>query len=337
MIKKLSASSVSSFYGCQMKWFLEYILGYRTESGRAAAIGTMAHYVMEGVAKSKKLRQDNKKWRKDPIFGRIKQSYDLDEWADAIFDHNTKVENHIEWSIKDRKLLKKYINTAKNHRLFPENHKEIIETEQRFSLPINKPWAKYLNEQGKLEPIKINGFIDLIYRDSKDNLHYVDYKFGGKRGDIPTDFHTGKDKTFSTMKQDIQLCLYYWAIRQLFPNMQPITNIWYVNYNVVLTDAFEDEIYKFTMDYVKKTLDQIKDMDSPTFLYNGGPLWKCNYLCSFSKQTFSDFDRPELTMNASGSEKFDSIGGKKCVCDTMKTFFNNRSLNSIVENCKNVK
>ena len=59
IVTYIRSSSYNGYDYCQMQYFLTYVLGYRSESGKKADLGTMTHKVMEVLAVLKKFQQDN--------------------------------------------------------------------------------------------------------------------------------------------------------------------------------------------------------------------------------------------------------------------------------------
>ncbi len=323
-IKKLSPSSTMSFKGgCRMQWFLNTILGYREKASfPITVIGSAGHSVLEAVAQAKQLKDKGKKRKKDKVFGWIKPKYDFDELIDIAWDHHTKENSHLNFPPKEKDRLVDFLYKAQKHDWFPENHGKVEFIEKYFSLPIEEEWAKLPSG----EYLRINGIIDLGFSDEENRLHYLDYKFGRLK-----DFHTQKDKNWDTLNEDIQLCLYYWAIKQLFPKSNPVTHIWYVQFEKPFTFYFDDWHIQHAMDTVRETFEQIKQVKRPECTYDW---FKCNKCCSFSSKEFVDYGEPQLDMKAKGETEFTLDSGNFSMCDAMNYFFNHREIDNIIENCK---
>lgn len=328
-LKKLSASSINSFDACQLKWFIQYVLGYREPSGKAAVLGTICHYVLECIAKSKILRQSGEPSVEDEIVGEIRQTYDLDEWINTIYNYYVDLEKHLVFDDKDYREVRKNIEKAQAHHLFPERHNHIIEPEGGFFLPIDKMWAKFsylTNGQIEEGNILLNGFIDLIFRDKNGMLNFIDYKFGSSTKDWATD----KEKDTSSIIRDTQLCMYYWALRNKFPEEKEIVaNLWFVKVGKAFTHIFGEEQERHLMQKVEATVSKIKGMQVPEPRYT----WKCK-MCPFKKTNFSEWGRSDLDIphyKVKGA-KFDEVDGKACVCDGVKVFVDYRGLVPTIEN-----
>ena len=57
----IRSSSYNNYEFCQMQYFITYVLGHQSDSGKKAELGTMVHKVMEVMADLKKFMQDNPK------------------------------------------------------------------------------------------------------------------------------------------------------------------------------------------------------------------------------------------------------------------------------------
>jgi len=333
-IYNFSPSQLNTLDSCEMKWFLQYMLKYRELSGKAAAIGTCCHAILEAVAESKKLRQDNKTWCNNKIFGRINKSYKLDKLTEKAVNWIKEDNPHIKFEKKDIDQIYSNIEIAKDDPLFPENHKKIIATESFFNDALNFDWATYskIGKDGSVEskPLRIIGFIDLVYLDHNDEVNYLDYKFGSLK-----DWVTGKEKNYSNLQEDTQLCLYYWHVSNKFKEYGDIkTNIWYVKQKKKFGLYFDNDNVLTAMSKVKDAFLKIKGMTRPSCNYT----WKCKNFCPFSKNSFTDFGQNQLDVDYEHHKsKFDDVNGKLSICDAMNMFFDNRDLNIILENCRNVQ
>lgn len=326
-VKKLSASSITTLDMCEMKWFLQYMAGLREPTGKAAAIGSICHYILECIAHSKILRDQGKSYKKDEVVGRISQKYDLDILTERVYKHYTEKESHLDWTDKDFAQVKKNMEKAKSHPLFPENH-DIISPEQFFMMKIDKQWAQYSYLNGKKVDeghVHMNGIIDLIFRDEHGTLNYLDYKFGQ-----PKDWATGKKKDYQAIMKDVQLCMYYVAVKDKFPGEDICVNIWYVNHGLVFTDFFGATQEDIIMRKLESVINRLREMEKPETRYG----FHCKF-CPFSKTSFKDWDKPTLDIDYDKfGGHFDPVDDKACVCDAAKTFIKYRGINTTMENLK---
>ena len=63
LVTYVRSSSYNNYAYCQMQYFITYVLGHQSDSGKKADMGTMAHKVMEVLAGLKKFQQDNSRKR----------------------------------------------------------------------------------------------------------------------------------------------------------------------------------------------------------------------------------------------------------------------------------
>ena len=63
-ITTCSPSSINTYRSCNFKYYLSYILGMKTPSGKSAVLGNIVHQVFEWMAKLKKKGKTNV----DPIW-----------------------------------------------------------------------------------------------------------------------------------------------------------------------------------------------------------------------------------------------------------------------------
>ena len=54
LVTYVRSSSYNNYSYCQMQYFITYVLGHQSDSGKKADMGTMAHKVMEILAGLKK-------------------------------------------------------------------------------------------------------------------------------------------------------------------------------------------------------------------------------------------------------------------------------------------
>ena len=60
IVTYIRSSSYGNYDFCQMQYFMTYVLGYRSESGKKAQLGTTCHKVMECLASCQKELQEIK-------------------------------------------------------------------------------------------------------------------------------------------------------------------------------------------------------------------------------------------------------------------------------------
>ena len=326
IIDRFSTSSYNTFDDCQMQWFLTYVLGYSDPSGKAAAKGTMCHSVMEAIAKSKILRQKGQKTTKDEVFGTLKQTYKTSNLIKRAYDYHSAKEKHLTWVSADYKDVIEWANIAIHHPYCPEYHHEIVSVEERFKFPIKAPWALLPN--GKR--LNISGIVDLVFRDKDGRLNYLDYKFGKE----PRNWNTGETYTYDSMRSNIQLGLYYWAVKQLYEGSNPRSHIWYPRTDNLWSYDFNQDESDSAMYKIKLALDKILHMEEPS----RNKSWKCTKMCQYGKKSFAQLGKKGLDIKPNGTESFPCASdGQVVACDAATKFFSRRSLEIVIEACKATK
>jgi len=329
-IQRLSASSIEDLDKCELSFFIKYVLNRPDPSGDKAEKGTVCHNVMEAVAISKQLMEKGQKTTKNEIFGTLRQTYDIRKLFKKAFEYSKNTNPHLKWGDADRDETWDFLSTSFGHKFFPDNHKEIIQPEQYFRIEIPYDWARYSYlDDGELKESRllVSGKIDIMFRDHDNSLNYLDYKFGAK----PMNWNRFKEYSYEDMYKNIQLCLYYWAVRQLHPEEHPITHIWYPRANKLWTYHFDEEQINTAMKRVKACFEKLKFAAKPSPNYGQA---RCN-MCYFRKASMTDIGLSQLSMEANGSEHFKLAKDESpCVCDTMVKFFSARSVGQVISACK---
>lgn len=309
-----------------MQWFLSYILGYRTPSGKAALLGSAAHKVLEGVALCK-LHHQGESAKTDKVLGRIGKKLKLEEWKEKSFAHYKKESKGL-LEDSDFKILNSHVESTVDNPYFPFNL-EVVAAEQYFIIDVEKPWARYSypSDSGvESGTLKINGVIDLVFRGDDGKLCYMDYKFGKLR-----DWATGKEKNYDTLHEDVQLCIYYWAIRQLLKEEEVFPYIWYAAQGKMFSLTFDESQLKLAEQTLQSIFLQMKAIVEPKCNYS----YRCKW-CDFSTAKFSNYGKDKMDLEWSDKCHFPSTDNKSVMCDSMAKLFRHRSINLILENMKYV-
>ena len=271
---------------CEQQYFLEYVLGIRSPSNKKADKGTICHKVLEILAGIKLSTQNDKTIYVDDILGDIPvDNYDLDDIIDRVYSfYTSRFKNH-EWQPKDLKdcsLWSKKALTDHNGDFDPRN-RHIIQPEQHFDIPINKPWAKYKydTKDGVIEGVlAIKGTIDLITKVNDDTIEMIDWKTGKR-----LDWATGQEKTLEKLYKDPQLQIYNYALNAIYPEYNHfIASINFINDGWAFSICFDKTDLTTAEEMLRKKFETIKNCKRP--LLNKS--WKCNKLCYFGKSTFEN-------------------------------------------------
>ena len=93
LITYVRSSSYNNYDSCQMQYFITYVLGHQSDSGKKAELGTIVHKVMEVLAGLKKFQQDNKRRKYleivDDAVGKVRAHKDkllTDELVEELLD-----------------------------------------------------------------------------------------------------------------------------------------------------------------------------------------------------------------------------------------------------------
>lgn len=290
ILTNLRSSSINTFRGCPMAWFLEYSLGWPSGVNKAAIKGTVVHAVLELLACMKKADQECKKTiTTDMGISRLKvadylhDTKKLDKLTERLYNIHMEKSSQLKWEVRDKKdcitWVRKTLDSW-NGRLDPRTL-DIIEPEMFFDMEIVKPWSAYKYELPDGEVLqgflRLRGTIDLTTILGND-IEVVDWKTGKF-----WDWTTSQPKTAEGLKNDIQVRMYHYILSKLYPDKQIIITMVYINnvgpISVYLNDA---DILK-TENIIKKYFQTIKE-SSPTCTKS----WKCNRFCEYNKTTFAD-------------------------------------------------
>lgn len=101
----------------------------------------------------------------------------------------------------------------------------------------------------------------------------------GKRLNWATD----KPKEYEDLQNDKQLLLYYYALKNEFPDKEFYVSIYYVNDGGVFDFAFGDEEYEKAEKMLRSRFEYIRSVGTPKQLSPQQKHWKCQKLCKFSE------------------------------------------------------
>lgn len=168
-----SYSQIDIFLQCPYKWFLTYLIGLRKqEKAEALDLGSAVHLTLEELLMMTKQGKHIEVGSAIDLLDINLERADIpfsSEQAkiDAINQHEEMVRGLAAGDNKLAKFLK---------------GKEVVATEKDFVLEIDLPFeVKYKDETYK--SVYIVGAIDLVVKDSDNNLYVVDYKSGKKTFD----------------------------------------------------------------------------------------------------------------------------------------------------------
>lgn len=280
IITYLRSSSYSKFDFCQQSYFLNYVLGIREKSNKAAELGTIVHKVMECLAICKKLEQEGKPIQfKDEAIGEVEQS-DIRDPAFVMNllrlsykyyserSHNVFTEKY-DWS-KCKKWTLQAI-TELNGAFDPRN-RNVVSPELPFDFVIEEDWAKF-NYDGVEGYLGVKGTIDLVCEDSPGVYESLDWKTGARK-----DWGSGAEKDYDYLCTDSQLSIYHYALSRAYPDVKYfIPTIYYIRDGGAFTIPFGQAHVEYTTSILKKRFNQIRDVKRPHL----NKSWKCSKFCFF--------------------------------------------------------
>lgn len=301
LVTYIRSSSYNNWRYCEMQYFLTYVLGHQTLSGKKAVQGTVVHKVLEVLAGLKKAKQDAGKKRKlvleDDAIGTVSinkshlDSYDIvNELLERSFDSYSQQENHHEWHKKDREECRKWTWQALqwNDGQFDPRNRDIVAPEPHFDIPIEEDWAKYeyTMPDGKVVKgqLAIKGTIDLVTQTDDDTIEVIDWKTGRR-----LDWATGEEKTYEKLMVDPQLLLYNYAISKLFPDYkQAIMTIFYIKDGGPFSMCFDKSDHDKFLGMLKERFQEIQKNNTPKPISAERKNFKCTKLCHYYKNDWGD-------------------------------------------------
>jgi len=302
LVTYIRSSSYNNYAFCQMQYFLTYVLGHQSDSGKKAELGTIVHKVMEVLASLKKFMQDNpsRKYLKieDDALGEVKVHVDkfMDDFfvvslVDRSFDFYTGSSKN-KFTAGDRKtcLNLSWDALQYNDGQFDPRILNVVASEPHFDIEIDEDWAKYEYELPNGEKVSgnlaIKGTIDLVTQPEDGIIEVIDWKTGRR-----LDWATGEEKTYEKLLSDPQLLLYNYAISKIFPDYdQSIMSIFYIKDGGPFSMCFDAQDRKKFLGLLKKRFEDIKNNMSPKPLSSRRESWKCTKLCHFYKNNWPGTD-----------------------------------------------
>lgn len=302
IVTYIRSSSYNNYAYCQMQYFITYVLGHQSDSGKKAELGTIVHKVMEVLAKLKKFAQDNPKKLKLCIQDEavseinIKKSelYTakfIDELLQKSYNFYTS-ESKNSFSKADQNYCLKLVwdTLSYNDGQFDPRYRKIVAAEPHFDIPIDEDWAFYEYEvNGKMikGQLAIKGTIDLVTETSEGIIEVIDWKTGRR-----LDWATGEEKTYEKLCSDPQLLLYNYAISKLFPDYkQSIMSIFFIKDGGPFSMCFDESDQKRFLKMLKAKFEDIKNNQKPQPISPNRENWKCTKLCHYCKTNWPGTDQ----------------------------------------------
>ena len=290
------SSSLGTFEFCPQKYFLTYNLGFKDKENAKAIMGTITHKCLETLGNIVVARREGKRKVKDEMFNHtFKELEDLKLISRTCFDYYAKHSPQLAHKLNEKAYLQCHAWFLKaldfeGGKLNPLNQ-DIDAVEQYFDITIDKPWAKYKYDvDGEIIEgnLAIKGTIDVIARESDGYYQILDYKTGKR-----INWATGAVKEQADLEKDTQLLLYYYALKNMFPDREYYVSIYYINDSKIdgvhvpggLFDiCFDESDYAKAENILRAKFEEIRDTEQPRLLCHENTHWKCQYLCKFSEE-----------------------------------------------------
>lgn len=158
---------------------------------------------------------------------------------------------------------------------------KILAVEQLFDLPIEHEDCRLDNG----EYVRMKGFIDLITEPIPGTAELVDYKSGQK-----SNLYTGEIYTLNDFSSDIQLCMYRYAVRKLYPEIRSVmASILYLRDGGLFTPEELENSDEYIFDEVKKHIVELKNCKEPSVFSENREDFRCKHICWFARsKTFDE-------------------------------------------------
>ena len=280
------SSSLGTLDFCEQKFFLQYNLSLEDKTNKKALMGTITHKALQ-ILGDKKLCVDrgNKSFTDDEL-GRftLKEADNIEKITARAFKFYTDHQPEVDLDDASLRACTRWVHKAIEYNegaLDPRNQ-DIFATEQYFDIEIKEPWAKYCYDIGgnKIEGyLSIKGTVDVIVKHSDKYYEILDYKTGKR-----INWATGEEKTLEYLQKDTQLLLYYYALKNLYPDYDFGVSIFYINAGGLFSMCFDDEDYIKAENILRKKFQYIRNVRQPDLLCDENKHWKCRKLCKFSEE-----------------------------------------------------
>lgn len=199
------SSSFNCHRMCPMQYYVEYVLGIRGPSNKAADKGTITHKVLEICALCAKAKQEGKTHIIDDILGKVevdnKDPNYLASIISNIYRYYSTQFTHHKWTEKDFSDISSWVWKALKYKngMFDPRSRIIVDAEPFFDFEIKKDWAKINYPEYNIDGyLSLKGTIDLITKLDDGIYEIIDWK--GLPLDTPLVTPTG----WTTMR-DVQV------------------------------------------------------------------------------------------------------------------------------------
>lgn len=245
---------------------------------------------VDAINKTRRNKQTYKSLCKIP-YGTVHYGVDLvNELAQKSSDYYAERGAH-KWKPVDFKDVKNftYIPLEYKDGMFDPRRRTIVEAEPHFDITIDKPWANYQYEhQGKIldGQLAIKGTVDLITDIGGGIYEIVDWKTGQR---IDWGAKGTPEKTYDKLCEDPQLMLYYYACRNMYPDVKGIIlSIFFVRDGGPFSICFDEHHLAHMEKLLEKKFKYTQNCTLPEMCDPNQKDFKCTRICDFYKQKKND-------------------------------------------------
>lgn len=297
IVTYIRSSSYNNYDYCQMQYFITYVLGHRSTSGKKAQLGTIVHKVMEVLASCKKKLQDEPDKKSlyiiDDGIGKVNFTNKslftktfVNKILDRSYEYYTENCTH-KYTGADKKFCVKLTNDGLtyNDGQFDPRKRDVVDAEPQFDIPIEEDWAKFKYKIDGKEvegQLAIKGTIDLVTKVDDGVIEVIDWKTGQRKN-----WATGEEKTYEKLLEDPQLLLYNYAISKLYPDYeQAIMSIFFIRDGGPFSMCFDKADQEKFLGMLKERVKQIQHNEYPRLCSKNRTSFKCTRLCHFYKNNW---------------------------------------------------
>ena len=274
-IVRCSASAIGTYNHCPFSYFMHYLLGMESQTGKAALQGSIFHQTLEWMLKLRKRGKTNvdPMWLLDRAWDELTaKSPEI-----AIRRVTTRIDRET-GKLKEAADFKKCrvaLETVLANPFYnPYDLNTILGIEQWFALSMPGEEWECLDQDGKSHQFTIRGFLDLVHEIDSDTIEIVDWKSGNR-----ANFHTQEQIDEAALMREVQPRLYHLAAFFLYPQYKNILiTFYYANDCGPITISLSHEDMTRTIAFLNNFLNTVRD----DTLIRRNKSWKCK-MCGFNK------------------------------------------------------
>lgn len=278
-ITKASASAINLYDHCSFAYFLRYIVGMDSTTGKAALQGSIVHKTIEWIAKLSRRHRANvdSMWLLDRAWDKLTSEHkyiDIRKTTTRIDKDTGQLKE-----AADFKKCRQAIENILSDKFYNPYNLNIIDIEKWFAIEMpGKDW-ECIDKNDVINQFTIRGFIDVVNKIDDDTIEIIDWKTGNRKS-----FYTQEDIDEYVLMNEVQPRLYHLAAYFLYPQYKNILiTFYYANEDGPVTITLSEDDLTNTIAFLNKFL---KTVNRDTLLQRN-KTWKCK-MCSFYKNDVCD-------------------------------------------------